>query len=336
MNILLTGGAGFIGSHVAVVLVEAGHKVTLYDNFCNSSPDVVSRIGQIVGRDVTCVEGDVRDTPGLTKALKDHGIDAVIHFAGLKAVGESVDQPLAYYDVNINGTISLLKAMQEQGARNLVFSSSATVYGEPVYLPIDELHPLAVTNPYGRTKLQTEEILRDLAASDPAWRVVCLRYFNPIGAHESGLIGENPKGTPNNLLPFVAQVAAGRQPILSVYGNDYPTPDGTGVRDYIHVMDLAEGHYAALRYLETHPGWQAFNLGSGQGYSVLETLRAFEAASHKAIPFEICPRRSGDVAACYASPERSRTELAWSARRNLQTMCADHWRWQCHSERLEV
>lgn len=334
MNILLTGGTGYIGSHAAVVLVQAGHSVVLYDNLCNSRADVVQRVGQIAGRPMALVQGDVRDTSLLQQTLRDHAIVAVMHFAGLKAVGESVAKPLAYYDNNVRGTLSLLQAMQGAGVRTLVFSSSATVYGEPRYLPIDEAHPTRATNPYGRSKLHIEEMLADLAVSDPSWRVACLRYFNPVGAHNSGLIGEDPNGVPNNLMPFVAQVAVGRRASLNVFGNDYSTPDGTGVRDYIHVMDLVEGHLAALDYLQGRTGWHAFNLGTGQGYSVLEMVRAFEAASGRAVPFQIVDRRPGDVAACYASVDKARDTLGWQAARTLADMCASTWRWQQNCENL--
>lgn len=332
MNILLTGGTGYIGSHAAVVLAQAGHTVVLYDNLSNSRADVVLRLAQILGQAPVLVQGDVRDADLLARTLRAHQIDAVVHFAGLKAVGESVAQPLTYYDNNVTGTQCLLRAMQLTQVRQLVFSSSATVYGEPRYLPLDEQHPTRATNPYGRSKLHIEEMLADLAGSDPSWRIACLRYFNPVGAHESGLIGEDPNGVPNNLLPFVAQVAAGRRQRLSVFGQDYATPDGTGVRDYIHVMDLAEGHLAALHFLAAHDGWHAFNLGTGRGYSVLEMVRAFEAASGRPVPYEIVARRPGDVAACYANADKARTQLGWQARRLLDEMCASTWRWQLNSE----
>jgi UDP-glucose 4-epimerase len=334
MNILLTGGSGYIGSHAALVLAQAGHAVVLYDNLCNSRADVAQRLAQISGHPVPLVQGDMRDTDLLARTLRQHHIAAVLHFAGLKAVGESVAEPLAYYDNNVGGTLSLLRAMQGVGVRTLVFSSSATVYGEPRYLPIDEAHPTSATNPYGRSKLHIEEMLADLVASDAAWRVACLRYFNPVGAHASGLIGENPRGVPHNLLPFVAQVAIGRRPSLDVFGQDYPTPDGTGVRDYIHVMDLAEGHLAALDFLAGHSGWHAFNLGTGQGHSVLEMVRAFEAASGRAVPCRIVGRRAGDVASCYASAEKARTMLDWQARRALDDMCASTWNWQQQNEKI--
>ena len=332
MNILLTGGTGYVGSHAAVVLAQAGHEVVLYDNLCNSRADVAQRVAQIIGRAVPLVRGDVRDTALLARTLQDHAVGAVVHFAGLKAVGESVAEPLAYYDNNVRGTLSLLQAMQATGVRTLVFSSSATVYGEPRYLPIDEVHPTSASNPYGRSKLHIEEMLADLAASDASWRVACLRYFNPVGAHASGLIGEDPNGVPNNLMPFVAQVAAGRRASLNVFGQDYPTSDGTGVRDYIHVMDLVEGHLAALDYLGGHSGWHAFNLGTGQGHSVLEMVRAFEAASGRAVPCNMVGRRPGDIATSYASADKARALLAWQAQRTLQDMCASTWHWQQQSE----
>ncbi len=335
MNVLLTGGTGYIGSHAAVVLAEAGHRVVLYDNFCNSRSDVASRLVRITGQELALVQGDVRDRALLEQTLRSRGIDAVMHFAGLKAVGESVADPLAYYDNNVAGTLSLLQAMQACAVRTLVFSSSATIYGEPRYLPLDEAHPTGATNPYGRSKLHIEEMLADLAASDASWRVACLRYFNPVGAHPSGLIGEDPSGVPNNLMPFVAQVAAGRRASLRIFGNDYPTPDGTGVRDYIHVMDLVEGHLAALQYLAAHAGWQAFNLGSGAGSSVLEMVHAFEAASGQPVPFDIVARRPGDVATSYASADKARGLLAWQARRTLQDMCDSTWNWQQNGGRRD-
>ena len=279
MNILLTGGAGYIGSHTAVVLSEAGHEVVLLDNFCNSRKSVLERLQKIAGKALPCVECDVRDTALVAKALQDYKIDAVIHFAGLKAVGESVEKPIDYYANNVQGTISLLEAMKSTNVKTLVFSSSATVYGDPQYLPIDEGHPTSAKNAYGRSKLHIEEMLKDVANSDAEWKIICLRYFNPVGAHESGLIGEDPNGIPNNLVPYIAQVAAGRLPYLNIYGNDYPTIDGTGVRDYIHVIDLAEGHLASLIYVQNHNGWNAFNLGTGHGVTVLEVIASYRRAS---------------------------------------------------------
>lgn len=331
MSILLTGGTGYIGSHTAVVLAGAGHQVVLYDNLANSSASVVDRLTTIIGRRPVFTQGDIRDTEQLIRTMKAHGVTRVVHFAGLKAVGDSVEKPLDYYDNNVAGTVSLLKAMAAVGARTLVFSSSATVYGIPEYLPYDEAHPTRATNPYGRTKLQIEEILADLANSDPQWRIARLRYFNPVGAHDSGLIGEDPLGIPNNLMPYIARVAAGQLEQLAVFGNDYPTPDGTGVRDYIHVMDLAEGHRAALDYLAAHPGGAGactWNLGTGQGYSVLEMVEAFAAASGKDIPYRIAPRRAGDIAAFYADPGKAARELGWQARRSLAEMCASTWQFQ--------
>ncbi len=329
--ILVTGGAGYIGSHTCVELLNAGSDVTVFDNFSNSHPEALTRVQRITGKSLRLIRGDCRDREALVAALRESGATAVIHFAGLKAVGESVQQPLAYYDNNVVGSLRLLEAMGECGVRQLVFSSSATVYGDPQRLPLTEDHPLSGTNPYGRTKLMVEDILRDLQRSDASWRVGILRYFNPVGAHVSGLIGEDPQGTPNNLLPFVAQVAVGRREHLNVWGNDYSTPDGTGVRDYIHVVDLALGHLMALEALdrwEAKRGCLTVNLGTGNGYSVLEIVRAFEAASGRPVPYKIAPRRSGDVAACYADPNQAVQSLGWRAARGLDEMCADAWRWQ--------
>lgn len=325
MNILLTGGTGYIGSHTAVALAQAGHSVTLLDNLSNSSISVVDRIAQIIGNHLPFVECDVRNTAAIQDVLKTYSIDAVIHFAGQKAVGESVALPVDYYSNNVQGTISLLQAMQAESVSSLVFSSSATVYGAPQYLPYDETHPTDANNPYGRTKLHVEEMLCDLARSNDAWHIVCLRYFNPVGAHESGLIGDTPRGVPNNLMPFVAQVAIGKRAELKVFGNDYETPDGTGVRDYIHVMDLADGHVAALNHLTKHPGWSAINLGAGRGYSVLEVVRAFERVNKCTVPYVFAPRRAGDIAAYYASAERAREVLGWAAVRSLDEMCSSTW-----------
>jgi len=329
MNILLTGGTGYIGSHTAVVLTSAGHQVVLYDNLANSDASVVDRLEKITGARLPFVLGDIRNTDLLVSTLKSYGIEAVIHFAGLKAVGESVQNPLEYYDNNVGGTISLLNAMSEVGIKRLVFSSSATVYGDPQYLPIDEAHPRSVTNPYGRTKLQIENILEDLAASDASWRMTSLRYFNPVGAHESGLIGEDPNGVPNNLMPFLARVAAGKFPCLNIFGGDYDTPDGTGVRDYIHVMDLAEGHLAAVNLVSAEGApYEAFNLGTGRGQSVLEMVKAFEQASGLSIKSQIVPRRAGDVSACYAKADKAAQMLAWVASRPLDNMCRSTWKFQ--------
>jgi UDP-glucose 4-epimerase len=325
MNILLTGGAGYIGSHAAVVLTEAGHQVVILDNFCNSHRSVLERLAKILGKVVSCVEGDIRDTALVKKVLKDYQIDAVMHFAGLKAVGESVQNPIDYFDNNVGGSISLLQAMRACNIKTLVFSSSATVYGAPQYLPLDENHPTQATNPYGRSKLHIEEILADVVASDTSWHIACLRYFNPVGTHESGLIGEDPNGIPNNLMPYMAQVASGKLAYLNVYGNDYDTPDGTGVRDYIHVMDLAEGHLAALSFIQQKSGLNIFNLGTGKGSSVLEMVKAFEEVSGKSIPLKVTNRRAGDVATCYARVDKSSTDLSWKAMRTLQEMCSSTW-----------
>lgn len=328
MNILLTGGAGYIGSHAAVVLSESGHKVVLLDNFCNSKKDVLGRLNTIIGKPLDCIVGDVCDTALVFKVLKDYQIDAVIHFAGLKAVGESVKSPIEYYSNNISGTVSLLQAMKKAELKTLVFSSSATVYGDPEYLPIDENHPTRSTSPYGRTKLHIEEMLKDVARSDDSWKIVCLRYFNPVGAHTSGLIGEDPEGVPNNLTPFIAQVAAGKLSVLKIFGDDYPTADGTGVRDYIHVMDLAEGHLAALNHVKAHRGWAAINLGTGRGYSVLEVLREYEKVVGSKIPFNVVSRRSGDIAACFAKADHAYELLHWRANRGLFEMCESSWKYQ--------
>ena len=328
MNILLTGGAGYIGSHTCVALIEAGFTPVILDNFSNSHPAVLERLKQITGQNVACEKGDVLDTPWVGGVLARHRIAAVLHFAGDKAVGESVAQPLKYYRNNIGGAVSLLEAMQSSSCRTLVFSSSATVYGDPASVPITEGFPRSHTNPYGHTKLVIEDILSALQVSDPSWQMGVLRYFNPVGAHPSGLIGEDPSGIPNNLMPFVTQVAIGKRPFLNVYGNDYPTPDGTGVRDYIHVQDLAEGHVAALQsLLETKKSFTV-NLGTGRGNSVLEVVKAFEKASGRPVDYQIAPRRPGDVAQCYADPALARQLLGWSASRDLADMCLDSWRWQ--------
>lgn len=336
MSILLTGGVGYIGSHAAVTLAQIGHKVVLYDNLSNSRADVVSRLARILGHAPVLIEGDVRDTELLAQTLRTYSVSAVMHFAGLKAVGESVAQPLAYYDNNVTGTQCLVRAMRRCGVRKLVFSSSATVYGEPQYLPLDEKHPTHAVNPYGRSKLHVEEMLSDLAVSDADWRIACLRYFNPVGAHSSGLIGEDPNGTPNNLMPYIAQVATGRRDRLSVFGGDYDTPDGTGVRDYIHVTDLADGHLAALNFLgrDDAAGWHAFNLGTGTGHSVLEVIQAFERASGMNVPYEIVARRPGDAASSYASSDKARQILGWQAGVRLDEMCISAWRWQQHCAQL--
>lgn len=328
MKVLLAGGTGYIGSHTAVVLSQLGHEVVLYDNLSNSRDGVLKKLAKITGRHFPLVRGDVRDTELLRNTLASHGIDTVIHFAGLKALGESVVKPIDYYANNVQGTISLLQAMQAQQVKTLVFSSSATVYGQPQYLPLDENHPTGATNPYGRSKLHIEEMLSDAASSDADWRIASLRYFNPVGAHESGLIGENSNGVPNNLMPYIAEVAAGQRSELRVFGEDYPTPDGTGVRDYIHVMDLAEGHAAALKFLNHASGWHAINLGTGKGCSVLEMVRAFEKVSSRKVPYTVHARRVGDVAACYANPTKAAELLNWKATRTVDEMCASTWQFQ--------
>jgi UDP-glucose 4-epimerase len=327
--ILVTGGAGYIGSHTCVELLAAGHELVVLDNFSNSRPESLQRVQRITGRTLRLVEGDVRDRHTLAALLRTFPIEAVIHFAGLKAVGESVQQPLAYYDNNVTGSVALCECMAAAGVKTLVFSSSATVYGDPTTVPIREDFPLGgTTNPYGRSKLMVEDMLRDLAHADAAWRIALLRYFNPVGAHASGLIGEDPNGPPNNLMPFVSQVAVGRRAELSVFGGDYPTPDGTGVRDYIHVVDLALGHLAALRRLQQHAGLLTVNLGTGRGYSVLEMVRAFEATSGRPVPYRIVGRRAGDIASCYADPALAERLLGWRAERDLADMCRDAWHWQ--------
>lgn len=326
-RILITGGAGYIGTHACVELLQAGHEVVVVDNLCNSHEAALERVRTITGLDFSFYKCDIRNSSALRDVFRRHAIDAVIHFAGLKAVGESVEMPLAYYDNNVGGSIALFDVMAEAGVKTLVFSSSATVYGDPHSMPIREGFPLAAANPYGRTKLVVEDILRDIVAADNAWRIALLRYFNPVGAHPSGQIGEDPLGRPNNLMPSVAQAAVGLCD-LKVYGNDYPTPDGTGVRDYIHVCDLVRGHLSALQRLDEATGVQTWNLGTGRGYSVLEVIRAFEAASGRRIPYKIVPRRPGDIAVCYADPAKAQRELGWKAEKGLAEMCADTWRWQ--------
>jgi UDP-glucose 4-epimerase len=326
--ILVTGGTGYIGSHTVVELMASGKDVLIVDNLCNSKASVLDRIERIAGRRPGFAQLDVRDRIALRKLFSAHHIDAVIHFAGLKAVGESVTRPLAYYDNNVSGSVALFECMVEAGVKTIVFSSSATVYGDSPQMPIREEFPLSASNPYGRTKLMIEEILRDLAKSASGWQVALLRYFNPVGAHASGLIGEDPNGIPNNLMPYVAQVAMGKLKELPVYGNDYPTPDGTGVRDYIHVVDLARGHLAALTALRTHSGVLTVNLGTGRGYSVLEMVHAFAAVSGKPVPYRIVERRQGDIAQCYADPTFARKLLGWQAQLGIDAMCADVWRWQ--------
>jgi UDP-glucose 4-epimerase len=327
LTVLVTGGAGYIGSHTCIELLNAGHEVVVFDNFCNSNPESINRVEHISGKKIVLIEGDIRDQSDIENALRNNKCNAVLHFAGLKAVGESVEMPLSYYDNNFIGTYRLLTAMHNVGVKTLVFSSSATVYGDPQRLPIDEKHVLSATNPYGRSKLFIEEMLRDHFQAHPDWRIAILRYFNPVGAHESGLIGEDPRGTPNNLMPFVAQVAVGLRDKIYIWGNDYPTPDGTGVRDYIHVVDLAVGHLNALLKLD-QPQCMIINLGTGRGYSVLEVISAFEAACGKPLKYLFSNRRHGDIASCYADTSRAANLLDWHATRDLQTMCIDHWRWQ--------
>ena len=327
-TILLTGATGYIGSHTWLALLAAGYDVIGVDDFSNSSPEVLNRLARLAGRTPTFERADVCDAAAMKAVFERHAIDAVVHFAAFKAVGESTAKPLAYYRNNLGGLVTTCEAMLAQGCKRIVFSSSATVYGVPERLPLDEAAALSAVNPYGATKLMGETILRDLGASDPTWQTACLRYFNPVGAHASGLIGEDPQGPPNNLMPYVAQVAVGRRARLKVFGNDYPTPDGTGVRDYIHVVDLAEGHVAALNFLLMGSESITVNLGTGVGYSVLDLVKAYEAASGRAIPYDVVPRRPGDVAACYADPAFARERLGWTARHDLQAMCADSWRWQ--------
>ena len=327
MNILLTGGAGYIGSHTYLALTDSGLSPVILDDFSNSNYAVMEKLQRISGKPVICERGSVSDARRVQSLIEQHTIQAVMHFAGFKAVGESVAQPLKYYDNNVVGMTRLLQAMDATDCRTLVFSSSATVYGDPASVPITESFPRSHTNPYGHTKLVIEDMLAALQVADPRWKVAVLRYFNPVGAHPSGLIGEDPRGTPNNLMPYVAQVAVGRRPFLNVYGNDYPTPDGTGVRDYIHVQDLALGHVAALQTLASH-GSLTVNLGTGRGYSVLEVVKAFEQASGKPVPYQFAPRREGDVAQCYASTALANQLLGWQAQLGLDAMCADAWRWQ--------
>ena len=329
MSILVAGGAGYIGSHTCVELLEAGHEVVIVDNLYNASREAVSRVEKITGKKVALYEADILDKEALNRIFDTHEIDAVIHFAGYKAVGESVQKPIEYYHNNITGTLVLCDVMRAHGVKNIVFSSSATVYGDPAQIPITESCPKGQpTNPYGRTKSMLEQMLTDIHTADPQWNVILLRYFNPIGAHKSGLIGEDPMGIPNNLLPYIAQVAVGRRACLGIFGNDYDTPDGTGVRDYIHVVDLAAGHVKAIDKLRERPGVEIYNLGTGHGYSVLQMVAAFEQACGQKLPYEIGPRREGDIATCYCDPQKAKEELGWEARCGIAEMCEDTWRWQ--------
>jgi UDP-glucose 4-epimerase len=328
MKILVTGGAGYIGSHTCVEMLQAGYDLVVVDNLCNSKEESLKRVQAITGKTLHFYKVDLLDQEALDSIFAQESVQAVVHFAGLKAVGESVGIPLRYFHNNVTGTLILLETMKKHGVRDLVFSSSATVYGDPQKVPVLEDFPLSATNPYGRSKLMIEDILRDLYRAEPEWNLGILRYFNPVGAHPSGRIGEDPNGIPNNLMPYVAQVAIGRHPFVRVWGNDYPTPDGTGVRDYIHVVDLAMGHIKALEKLEKKPGLVTYNLGTGQGYSVMEVIAAFEKACGKPIPYKIFPRRPGDAAICYADPGKANHEMGWYARRGIDEMCADMWRWQ--------
>ncbi len=329
MSVLVTGGAGYIGSHTCVELLNNGYDVIVMDNLYNSNEKAIERIEKITGKKVTFYKTDMLDKPAVEKIFQNEKIDSVIHFAGFKAVGESVRKPLEYYQNNITGTLTLLEVMRNYGVKKIIFSSSATVYGDPAFVPITEDCPKGkITNPYGQTKSMLEQILTDLHVSDPEWNVVLLRYFNPIGAHKSGLIGEDPKGIPNNLLPYISQVAIGRLEKLGIFGDDYDTPDGTGVRDYIHVVDLAKGHVCAMNRLNDQPDVRIYNLGTGHGYSVLQVLHAFEKACGKSLPYEIKPRREGDIAVCYADPSKAEKELGWKAEYGIEEMCEDTWRWQ--------
>lgn len=332
MSILVTGGAGYIGSHTVIELVNAGYDVVVVDNLCNSSKESMKRVEEITGKAVKFYEVDILDKEGLTKVFENESIDSVIHFAGLKAVGESVVKPWLYYNNNITGTLVLLEVMNAFNVKNIVFSSSATVYGSPAEIPITENCPKGeITNPYGQTKSMIEQILTDIYKADTEWNIILLRYFNPIGAHKSGRIGENPNGIPNNLMPYITQVAVGRLKCLGVFGNDYPTPDGTGVRDYIHVVDLALGHVKAIEKISTNPGLKVYNLGTGKGYSVLDIVKNFEKASGVKIPYEIKPRRAGDIAECYADASKAKEELGWEAQYGILEMCEDSWRWQSNN-----
>jgi UDP-glucose 4-epimerase len=331
MKVLVTGGAGYIGSHTVILLIEAGYKVVVFDNFCNASKESIRRVEKLVNQPIEVIEGDIRSRANLQELFNQHKIDTVIHFAGLKAVGESVEKPLKYYDNNVNGTATLCEMMAKNGCKRIVFSSSATVYGDPATTPILENFPLSATNPYGRSKLMVEEILQDLYVSDSEWQVVLLRYFNPVGAHKSGTIGEDPNGIPNNLMPFITQTAVGKRESLSVFGDDYDTIDGTGVRDYIHVTDLAQGHLDALDKIKNFKEPMIINLGTGNGYSVLEMVHAFEKASGKSVSYTIAPRRAGDIATCFANPSYAKEVLDWKAVKGIDEMCEDSWRWQSNN-----
>lgn len=331
MTVLLTGGAGYIGSHVLLCCLEAGHEVVVLDDFSNSSPEALARVEGLTAERVTLWRGDIRDGALLGQIFARHKIDAVLHFAGLKAVGESVADPLAYYDVNLGGSVTLARAMAAAGVFRLVFSSTAAVYGDQARMPLTETSALAPSSPYGRSKRMVEQVLADLCAADPRWSVAVLRYFNPAGAHPSGRIGEDPRGVPANLIPYAMQVAVGRRPELAIFGNDYPTPDGTGIRDYIHVMDLAQGHLAAMDHLADHAGHHVWNLGTGRGHSVLEVIRGMEQVINRPLPWRMAPRRPGDTAQCWADPARAAAELGWRATRGLDEMLADHWRWQAQN-----
>lgn len=331
MAILVTGGAGYIGTHTCIELIKAGYEVIVYDNFSNSSPEAVHRTEKIVGKKITLIEGDILDKEKMREVFKNYNIDSVIHFAGLKAVGESVGIPIKYYHNNITGTLLMLEVMQEFGVKKIVFSSSATVYGMNNIVPFKEDMPTSATNPYGWTKQMIEQILRDVYVADSEWSIVLLRYFNPLGAHESGTIGENPNGIPNNLMPYITQVAVGKREILTVFGDDYDTPDGTGVRDYIHVMDLADGHVEAVKYNETHTGVEAVNLGTGKGFSVLEVINTFETVNNVKVAYKIAERRPGDIASCYADVEKAKQLFGWETKKTLEDMCRDSWNWQSNN-----
>ena len=329
MKILVTGGAGFIGTHTLIELDAAGHEMVVVDNLINSNRESLRRVAQIIGKEIPFYQTDIRDCDGLNKIFEKHSFDSCIHFAGLKAVGESVQKPLEYYENNMSGTFVLLDVMRNHGCKNIIFSSSATVYGNPAVIPITEECPKGhCTNPYGQTKSMLEEVLTDVQKADPEWNVVLLRYFNPIGAHPSGLIGENPNGIPNNLMPYITQVAIGKREKLGIFGNDYDTPDGTGVRDYIHVVDLAKGHVCALKAIERKCGLAIYNLGTGHGYSVLDVVKAFEKVNGVAVPYTIMPRRAGDIATCYSAPNKAEKELGWKAQYGIEEMCRDSWNWQ--------